>query len=418
MKIIAIFLCAFVTSSSADYFDFLKKILFSKNVSPARVRTEEECNSRTNESVILDFIGLVEQYDGYKAEEYNITTDDGYILGLHRISGSPSHPKTDGKRVIYIQHGLFGSSDFLVLLGPHRSLAFYLADAGYDVWLGNVRGNVYSKSHITYGPKSSRFWNFRMDEMAEKDISKFIDVVLEKTRQTKLTYIGYSMGTTLSYMLLSSKPEYNEKIDLLVSLAPVAFFTPPASILIKSLISTILLANKFSNEILPQSIDIAQFAKDSCNNSAFNPCKIFLSHFARGIHNLSEPDVQKILAYTPAGTSYYTVEHYQQLMNNDRKFQKYDFNTRWYTSNMGKYYQTTPPQYDVSSINAAHIIIYSLADVFVKVEDAKYLKDNMKNVIAFEEVADKNFNHVDFIWSVEAKKLVYEPLLKIMSKHH
>lgn len=66
-----------------------------------------------------------------------------------------------------------------------------------------------------------------MDESAIYDISKFIDFALEKTGQAKLTYIGFSMGTTLSYMLLSEKPEYNQKINLLISLAPAVYFLRP-----------------------------------------------------------------------------------------------------------------------------------------------------------------------------------------------
>lgn len=40
-----------------------------------------------------------------------------------------------------------------------------------------------------------------------------------------LIYIGHSMGTTMNFVLLSEKPEYNEKIKLFIALAPVAFMT-------------------------------------------------------------------------------------------------------------------------------------------------------------------------------------------------
>lgn len=50
-----------------------------------------------------------------------------------------------------------------------------------------------------------------------------IDYVLQQTGEEKLFYIGHSQGTTSFFVMASTRPEYNEKIRLMVALAPVAY---------------------------------------------------------------------------------------------------------------------------------------------------------------------------------------------------
>lgn len=52
-----------------------------------------------------------------------------------------------------------------------------------------------------------------------------IDYALNHTRQKNLFYIGHSQGTTVFYVMCSEKPEYNNKIKAMFSLAPVAYMT-------------------------------------------------------------------------------------------------------------------------------------------------------------------------------------------------
>lgn len=62
-----------------------------------------------------------------------------------------------------------------------KSVAFMLADAGYDVWMGNNRGSSYSLGHTSLTTKDLAFWDFYQLEMGTIDVPAFIDFVLEKT---------------------------------------------------------------------------------------------------------------------------------------------------------------------------------------------------------------------------------------------
>jgi lysosomal acid lipase/cholesteryl ester hydrolase len=69
--------------------------------------------------------------------------------------------------------------------------------------------------------------------MGVYDLSAEIDYILTNTSAKHIQYVGHSMGSTMFYVLMSAKPEYNAKIRHMVALAPVAFLrntkTPFAS---------------------------------------------------------------------------------------------------------------------------------------------------------------------------------------------
>lgn len=67
-----------------------------------------------------------------------------------------------------------------------------LADLGYDVWMGNVRGNRYSKQHRWLVTDSKKFWKFSFHEMGKYDLPVLIDFILNKTGFKKIQYIGHS----------------------------------------------------------------------------------------------------------------------------------------------------------------------------------------------------------------------------------
>ena len=153
---------------------------------------------------------------GFTPETHVVVTEDGYILYLHRIVG-------DGPAV-FCQHGLEDSSASWVLLGPDKGApAFRLAQAGYDVWLGNYRGNGYSREHTSLDPAQKEFWRFSWDEMAKYDLPAMLNFTLAHTGKEKIYYMGHSMGTTTYMAMNSMDPYWGDKVELAVFLAPVAY---------------------------------------------------------------------------------------------------------------------------------------------------------------------------------------------------
>lgn len=76
--------------------------------------------------------------------------------------------------------------------------SFVNINKGYDVWMGNTRGNSYSRNHVSFDSCSTcpDFWNFGFDDTGVKDYSAEVDHILEKTGQTQIHFVGHSMGTT------------------------------------------------------------------------------------------------------------------------------------------------------------------------------------------------------------------------------
>lgn len=79
--------------------------------------------------------------------------------------------------VVLLYHGFLMSSEVWICnVDEHRNLPFILAERGYDVWLGNARGNKYSQNHLWRNPRHQSFWEFSMNEYAMRDLPDVVDV--------------------------------------------------------------------------------------------------------------------------------------------------------------------------------------------------------------------------------------------------
>uniref|UniRef100_A0A1I7YQA7 AB hydrolase-1 domain-containing protein n=1 Tax=Steinernema glaseri TaxID=37863 RepID=A0A1I7YQA7_9BILA len=162
---------------------------------------------------------------GYPVERVDVTTEDGYIIELHHIlygkksgpretfrpkKASPICTKTDAMEY----HGLDCTSSNWITNLPNQSAGYLFADAGFDVWLGNVRGNTYGKKHQTLSIDDKQFWDYSIDEHVKYDLPAMINTVLNRTGQKDLYYVGHSQGTLTMFSKLASDPAFGQKVVL------------------------------------------------------------------------------------------------------------------------------------------------------------------------------------------------------------
>ncbi|KAL1480798.1 hypothetical protein MTO96_050744 [Rhipicephalus appendiculatus] len=166
---------------------------------------------------------------GYHCQEFTVITQDSYVLSMQRIPHgrwlTSVPPHRSRRPPVILVHGFLSSAVEWVINYPHQSLGFLLADAGYDVWLANLRGTPYARQHLQLTEKDTEYWNFGLDEVGLYDIPALVDYVLAWTGWSELFYVGFSQGNAAAWITLSEMPEYNAKIRLLLALAPIGNVT-------------------------------------------------------------------------------------------------------------------------------------------------------------------------------------------------
>lgn len=162
---------------------------------------------------------------GYPCETHYALTEDGYNLTLFRLPYGIAGPSSGVRPAVILQHGLLDFSFTWILNMPNQSLAFILADAGFDVWLPNNRGNKESRWPTSSGLTTDdrEWWQFSWDQMALYDVPGVINYVIQATGNAKVTYIGHSEGTTQMFAALVSRPYIASLLNSFIGFGPVAF---------------------------------------------------------------------------------------------------------------------------------------------------------------------------------------------------
>ncbi|KAK6075795.1 ab-hydrolase associated lipase region [Seiridium cupressi] len=397
-------------SSLLQLFYRASRRLFNRFTSPQQKKAQERRKSiSTSLQNASDFVDLCAAF-GYTAEEHVVQTRDGYLLGVHRLAWRKgeedlkvnSGPQSLKKKVIYMHHGLLMNSEVWVCLtDEQRCLPFTLVERGFDVWLGNNRGNKYSKKSVKTSPQSTDFWNFSIDEFAFYDIPDSIAYILESTKQPSLSYIGFSQGTAQSFASLAVHPKLNDQVNVFIALAPAM---SPAG-LSNGIVDALIKAS-------PQVLFLL-FGRRSILASAtmwqsilYPP--IFVRVIDMGLDflfgwkakNMSMS--QKLAAYPHlySFTSTKSVVHWFQIIRN-QSFQMYDDDVHPLLSTASKY--TKVAKYPTRNIKTPVVLVYGGSDSLV---DIKVMLHELPRRTVATEIP--HYEHLDFLWARDVDTQVFQ----------
>ncbi|KAL1478338.1 hypothetical protein MTO96_035091 [Rhipicephalus appendiculatus] len=346
--------------------------------------------------------------NGYPLETHEVATEDGYLLQMHRIpygrKGSCAHVSVSkdrwcgGRGPVFVMTGLLADSASLVLDFPDQSLGklvlrFVLADNGYDVWLGNTRGNTFGRRHRTLDVGSRQFWNFTFHEHALYDLPAQIDYVLRNTGQRRLLYIGFSQGTLSFFTMMSEKPEYNDKVKAFAGLAPfnklAHIEVPPLAIFGPYAESPLRLAQAMGGyEMLPKDFQLMDLVRVLCGGVAKRVC----TFLGDRLNNVGS--------------------RYINLLVGSKRPQKFDYGA---SKNQQLYGQRKPPEYNLSRVTTDVGVFWSKGDQFVTPREVDELRADLGARVKREEYIDDPFyTHLHFFMGLASRKALFRNLLDFL----
>lgn len=130
------------------------------------------------------------------ADTHAYLTEDGWEMELRH------YPSADGAGpAVVLVHGM-SVNHYNWDFRPEVSLADYLADEGFDVWVPSLRGD-----HNAVAPDSAAARDYCFDDHARQDIPAALRTIRTLTGQDELYWVGHSMGGILLYTQLATDPD-------------------------------------------------------------------------------------------------------------------------------------------------------------------------------------------------------------------
>nr|GEX24115.1 triacylglycerol lipase 2-like [Tanacetum cinerariifolium] len=337
---------------------------------------------------------------GYKCQEIDVTTEDGFILSVQRIpEGRDGGSGGEGTRPpVLLQHGVLVDGLTWLLNSPEQSLALILADNGYDVWIANTRGTSYSRRHVSLDPSMHEFWDWTWDEIASSDLPAVIAYIFQQTNQ-KIHYVGHSLGTLIALASFSEGKQI-DKMKSAALLSPIAYLshmTTPLGVLAAKIfvgeVTTVFGLAEFN----PKGDNVSRFLKGLCADPKVD-CYNLMNSLTGKNCCLNASTVDEFLRNEPQSTSTKNLVHLAQTVR-DGFLAKYDYGNPAF--NMEHYGERKPPIYNLSNIpnDFPLFLSYGGQDALSDPKDVATLLDDLKlhdeGKLSVQYI--KDFAHADFI---------------------
>ncbi|XP_077492651.1 lipase lipl-1-like isoform X2 [Amblyomma americanum] len=277
----------------------------------------------------------------------------------------------------------------------------------------NTREIAYRSSHLELKQDDDRYWQWSFDEIGRWDIPAFIDLVLNVTGVDKLPLLVYSQGFTSSLVLLSTRPEYNDKVDILLGYGPVANISHarfPFPTLFGISDELFLLLDPLGDSgylHVPSAPN--EVTKLICGLLRGQPCSLLLAiTLLTSAQQLNNTRVPAALAHYPAGTSYQNLRHFVQVYR-AKNFVMYDYG---FTENKKRYGKARPPAYPVENITVPVALFSSKGDTLADPDDVASLAQRLGSVLLFNNILPQaDFRHVDFLFGCRATNFLHQPMI-------
>ncbi|OAY78387.1 triacylglycerol lipase 1 isoform X1 [Ananas comosus] len=345
---------------------------------------------------------------GYPCSEHTVETKDGFLLSVQRIPHGKNALEEKPGPPVFLQHGLFQGGDTWFINPVEESLGYILADNGFDVWIGNVRGTHWSHGHTTLSVHDKEFWNWSWEELAQYDLMAMISYIYSITH-TKIFYVGHSQGTIMG-LAAFTRPDIVKMIDSAALLCPISYLDHVSATFVLRAVGLHL-----DQMLMTMGIHQLNFRSemgiqilDSLCDDGHVDCGNMLSSITGDNCCFNASRVDYYLKYEPHPSSTKNLNHLFQMIRKGT-FAKYDYG--WF-GNLKRYGNLHPPSFNLKDIPESLPLWmgYGGSDALA---DAIDIQRTIKELGSEPELLYlDNYGHIDFIMSVRAKDDVYGDLIR------